>query len=85
MMIKNNPRFSRRFLFYFDLNQRFKYSFVFVKIMGRTIWIGIYILVGVYLIYKLFFKKSKFDLEYERLYNKVLNSDEYKVKGQYER
>ena len=53
--------------------------------MGRTIWIGIYILVGVYLIYKLFFKKSKFDLEYERLYNKVLNSDEYKVKGQYER
>jgi len=53
--------------------------------MDKTIWIGIYALVGVYLIYKLFFKKSKFDTEYEKLYNKVLNSKEYKVKGQYEK
>lgn len=53
--------------------------------MDNTIWLGIYALVGVYILYKLFFKKSKFDLDYERLYNKVLNSDEYKVKGQYDK
>ena len=53
--------------------------------MDRSIWIGIYALLGVYIIYRLFFKKNKFDLEYEKLYNKVLTSDEYKVKGQYEK
>lgn len=53
--------------------------------MDKTIWITIYALIGAYIIYKIFFKKSKFDLEYERLYNKILNSDEYKVKGQYEK
>ena len=53
--------------------------------MGNTIWMGIYALVGMYIIYKLFFRKSKFDMDYEKLYNKVLNSDEYKVKGQYDK
>jgi hypothetical protein len=53
--------------------------------MEKTIWIGIYVLIGVYIIYRLFFKKNKFDLEYKRLYNKILNSDEYKVKGQYDK
>ena len=53
--------------------------------MDKTILIGVYALIGAYIVYKLLFKKNKFDLEYERLYNKVLNSDEYKVKGQYEK
>ncbi len=57
----------------------------FVEVMDNTMWIGVYALIGVYIFYRLFFKKNKFDLEYERRYNKVLNSDEYKVKGQYER
>ncbi|MBL7054777.1 hypothetical protein ISS05_03385 [Candidatus Woesearchaeota archaeon] len=53
--------------------------------MNESVWIGIYVLIGIYIAYKLFFKKNKFDLEYARLYNKILNSEECKVKGQYEK
>jgi hypothetical protein len=47
------------------------------------IWLGV--LVGIYVLYKLFFHRSHFDEEFESLYDKVLTSEEYKVKGQYEK
>ena len=52
---------------------------------NKTILIGIYVLVTLYLLYRLFFKKNPYQEEYERLYNEVLNSDKYKVKGQYDK
>jgi hypothetical protein len=52
-------------------------------ILTKTIMITIYILIGMYLLYRLLFKKNRFQEEYEKLYNKVLTSDEHKVKSQY--
>jgi hypothetical protein len=43
------------------------------------------LLLGIYLIYKLLFAKKKIDTEYDNLYDRVLNSKEYKVKGQYDK
>ena len=54
-------------------------------IVNKTILIGLGIVIGLYLLYKLFFGKSKLDEEYKQLYNKVLTSEEYKVKGQYDK
>ncbi|MBW2976926.1 hypothetical protein KY347_05770 [Candidatus Woesearchaeota archaeon] len=54
-------------------------------IVNKTILIGLGVVVGIYLLYKLLFSKSKFNEEYDALYNKVLNSKEYKVKGQYDK
>ena len=53
--------------------------------ISNTLLIGLGVVVGLYLLYKLFFSRSKFDQEYERVYNKILTSDEYKVKGQYDK
>lgn len=54
-------------------------------ILSKTFLITFGILMGIYLLYKLLFKTSKFDDDYQKLYNKVLTSKEYKVKGQYEK
>ena len=54
-------------------------------IINKTVMITIYILLGIYLLYKLLFKKDRFRQEYEKLYNKILDSEEYKVKGQFEK
>jgi hypothetical protein len=54
-------------------------------IFNKTILIGIGIVIGLYFLYKILFSKSEFEKDYERLYSKVLNSEEYKVKGQYEK
>ena len=53
--------------------------------ISKTFMITIYILVGIYLLYRVLFKKDRFQEEYEDLYNKILTSKEYKVKGQYEK
>ena len=52
--------------------------------MDKTFLVGIYVVVGIYIFYRIFFRKNKFSDEYEKTYNKILNSDEYKVKGQYD-
>ena len=54
-------------------------------ILNKTILIGMGIVIGIYLLYKLLFVRSKFDEEYHQLYNKILTSEEYKVKGQYDK
>ncbi len=51
--------------------------------ISRTVLIAIYAIAGSYILYKLFFRKNPYREEYERLYNEILNSDKYKVKGQW--
>ena len=51
----------------------------------RTILGVLGIIAGIYLLYKIMFGKSKIDDEYNKVYDKILTSDEYKVKGQYDR
>ena len=53
--------------------------------MEKTIFVAVYALIGLYIIYKLFWKKDAMRDEYEKLYNTILNSDKYKVKGQYDK
>ena len=53
--------------------------------INKTILISIYAVFGLYILYKLFFRKNPFQAEYEKLYNEILTSDKYKVKGQYEK
>ena len=51
----------------------------------KTILISIYAVFILHILYKIFFKKNPYQEEYEKLYNEILNSDKYKVKGQYEK
>ncbi len=51
--------------------------------ISKTFLMAFWIALGAYLLYRLIFSKSKFEEDYERTYNKILTSEEYKVKGQY--
>jgi|GEM_PF-1954046 len=51
--------------------------------ISKTIIISVYAAVALYFLYRILFKKSPFRVEYEKLYNEILNSDKYKVKGQW--
>lgn len=53
--------------------------------INKTVLIGIYALVALYFLYKLFFRKNPYQEEYEKLYNDILTSDKHKVKGQYDK
>lgn len=53
--------------------------------IDRTILIGIYVIIGLYILYKLFFRKNPYQQEYERMYNEIITSKKYKVKGQYDK
>ena len=53
--------------------------------INKSVLIAIYIVVGAYILYKLFFRKNPYREEYERLYNEILNSNKHKVKGQYDK
>ena len=53
--------------------------------INKAVLIAIYALVGLYILYRLFFKKNPYQDEYERMYNKILNSDKYNVKGQFDK
>ena len=54
-------------------------------IIDKSILIGLGVMVGIYLMYKLFFNRVKTTDDYQRVYDKVLTSEEYKVKGQYDK
>lgn len=53
--------------------------------INKTILISVYVIIGLYIVYKFFFGKNPYQEEYERLYNEILNSKKYKVKGQYDK
>ena len=67
--------------------KRFKYMLSPASSMEITklVLIAVYAVVGSYILYRLFFRKDPMRAEYERLYNEILNSDKYKVKGQHNR
>ncbi len=52
---------------------------------NKAVLIAVYVILGIYLLFRLLYKKDRFQQEYEDLYNKTLNSEDYKVKGQYEK
>jgi hypothetical protein len=54
-------------------------------VFNNNILIVLGIVVGAFVLYKIFFGKNKFQEEYEQLYDKILTSDENKVKGQYDK
>lgn len=51
----------------------------------RAILIAGYVLLSAYILYWLFFRKNPYQAEYERLYNEVLTSKKYRVKGQFDK
>jgi|TARA_B100001964_G_C14004165_1_gene496349 hypothetical protein len=55
------------------------------KMTINQIIMGLGIVLGIYIMYKLFFTRIKVDDDYQKVYNKVLTSEEYKVKGQYDK
>ena len=59
--------------------------FIMLMEINKTVLIAVYVVVGLYILYKLFFRKNPYQGEYERLYNKILTSDKHKVKGQYDK
>ena len=53
--------------------------------MNNTLVFGVYAAIGLYILYKFFWKKDPIRDEYEKLYNDILTSDKHKVKGQYDK
>lgn len=53
--------------------------------INKTILISVYVVIVLYILYKVLFKKGPFRDEYEKLYNEILTSNKYKVKGQYDK
>ena len=53
--------------------------------MGKAVIMGIYAGIGLYLLYKMLFSKNSYQEEYEKLYNEIIRSKKYKVKGQYDK
>ena len=47
----------------------------------NVIYLGLGVAVAVYLMFKLLTNKDRGSQEYEKIYNKILTSEEYKVKG----
>ena len=52
---------------------------------NNTLLIGLGVVAGIYILYRLLFGKSKFEEDYENMYDNILTSEEYKVKGQYDK
>ena len=52
--------------------------------ISKSVLTAVYIALGLFILYRMFFKKNPLQEEYERVYNKILTSDKYKVKGQYD-
>ncbi len=53
--------------------------------ISKMILSSIYVVIGLYILYRIFFRKNPFQEEYEKLYNEILTSDKHKVKGQYDK
>ena len=51
---------------------------------NRILLIVVYSAVTLYFLYRMF-RKNRPLSDYEKLYNEILTSDKYKVKGQYDR
>ena len=54
-------------------------------VISKAFFIVAGIVIAAYILYKSFLGTGKLEREYDVQYNKILTSDEYKVKGQYEK
>ncbi|MBL7056077.1 hypothetical protein ISS07_04150 [Candidatus Woesearchaeota archaeon] len=54
-------------------------------ILDKAVLMGLGVLIGIYVLYKMFVNKAPVQTDFDQTYNKILNSDEHKVKGQYEK
>jgi hypothetical protein len=45
----------------------------------------IFIAIGALILFRLLFRRNRFSDDYKKLYNEILTSDKYKVKGQYDK
>jgi|TARA_B100001971_G_C18012038_1_gene442891 hypothetical protein len=70
---------------YFSKHLYINLAYEIKMIFNNTVLIGLGIVFGIYFLYKFLFRTSKFDEEYNAMYNKVITSEEYKVKGQYDK
>ncbi|MBI2148258.1 hypothetical protein HYU23_01120 [Candidatus Woesearchaeota archaeon] len=50
---------------------------------NKFLWVGVATLFGL-LVYKFLFSKDKANQVLEQEYSEIINSDEYKVKGQFD-
>ena len=53
--------------------------------LKNTFWISVYIVIGMFLLYKIMFRKNTYREDYEKAYKEILTSGKYKVKGQYDK
>ena len=59
--------------------------FLFFMETSKVIFLGMYAIIMLYILYRIFLKRNPNQEEYERLYNEILTSRKYKVKGQFDR
>ncbi|MEK6946183.1 MAG: hypothetical protein AABX32_01110 [Nanoarchaeota archaeon] len=53
--------------------------------ISKILSIAGYVLLSIYVLYWIFFKKNPYQAEYEKLYKEILTSKKYRVKGQYDK
>ena len=53
--------------------------------ISKIILICIYSAIGLYLLFKFIFRRNHYLNEYEKLYNEILTSKKYRVKGQFDK
>jgi len=54
-------------------------------VLNKTILIALGVIIGIYLLYKILLSTNKVDEDYHKRYQEVITSEEYKVKGQYDK
>lgn len=54
-------------------------------ISNKTFLTVIFVIVGLFILYRIFFSRNPFEDEYEKMYKEILTSDKHKVKGQYDK
>jgi len=53
--------------------------------LDNRLFIGAGVILVIYIIHKVMKSRSRTANDYERLYSAIINSDKYKVKGQFDR
>jgi len=61
------------------------YAIIILMEISKSILVAAYAIFAAYILYRLVFRKDPLKAEYEKLYNEVMHSDKYKVKGQHDK
>jgi archaellum component FlaF (FlaF/FlaG flagellin family) len=54
-------------------------------LLDKTFFATVIVVLGIYYLFKYLVSRTKVDDNYQELYNKVLTSEDSKVKGQYDK